>query len=292
LPEFKDDSNACPAEAYDFAGGDLLSRAVCLEEAKQFGRAWWAYHEILSRISPKEKSWEIANAYIGQLGQRAPNKLTIVVPPEVAGLDRIEIQLNGQHLEREFWGKPVPVDVGVAVVTIVAPGRECQETSVEVTDGEPPTITIQMPNERKSSPPTPPERQPLPATAPVVAPPAPPLVPTRSMSAVTIGGIASVGIGSAALILGGVAWYLGDKKESSLKQASPESCTGTCADNHNNDVDKYNQWKTLNWVGYVVGGVGVGAGILCLSLGSSSAKDSTRTSIYTDGLSAGVRGKF
>jgi hypothetical protein len=98
-------------------------------------------------------------------------------------------------------------------------------------------------------------------------------------------------VGGVGLIAGGVTGVLMLSKQSSLSNSCPNH---VCGPAQYGDLDTANMLATTSTVAFIVGGVGVAAGIVALLVGKPSAPAPTQASVEPwFGLgSAGVRGTF
>jgi hypothetical protein len=115
------------------------------------------------------------------------SRLTIVVPPSLAGTGGLTVQRDGDVMGRALWGTSVPVDAGKHTVHASAPGKQAWEQTVTVArEGARLTVTI-------------PELEPAPSPPP---PDPAPEVPQRSLApGLALGGLALGGVGAGAAFL-------------------------------------------------------------------------------------------
>jgi hypothetical protein len=97
-----------------------------------------------------------------------------------------------------------------------------------------------------------------------------------------------LGVGTVGLAIGVGAGLAASKKYRSAETSCPDAgCTPSGAD----DVDSFRQLRTISTIGYVVGAVGIGAGVT-LWLTAPKQTTTVRTGVYLGAKSAGVRGSF
>ena len=108
--------------------------------------------------------------------------------------------------------------------------------------------------------------------------------PDRTLAFVGFGvGVVGLGVGIGA----GLA-------ASSKHSSAEDGCTGgKCVEGSSgaDDVDSFRQLRTISTVGYIVGAVGIGAGVT-LWLTAPKSKTAARTGAFVGPSSVGVRGAF
>jgi hypothetical protein len=128
------------------------------------------------------------------------------------------------------------------------------------------------------------ERLAVPPAAPALAV-VPVESPPRSMSTATKVAIASFAVGGAGLITGSVVGIVVLSRHSSIERG----CNGAaCPSGDNGEVTSYRGLAYLSTVAFIVGGVGVAAGVTLLF----AAPKGTPVSAYVGPTSAGVVGTF
>jgi hypothetical protein len=99
--------------------------------------------------------------------------------------------------------------------------------------------------------------------------------------------IAAFGLGAAGLVLGGVtgALELGQVKD--LEKRCPNKA---CPGDAQPDLDKANRFATLSTVGFVVGGVGVAAGVVLLAVRKKAPASSSTGALIVPWVGPGMVG--
>ncbi|MEO7109778.1 MAG: hypothetical protein ABI183_05030 [Polyangiaceae bacterium] len=186
-----------------------------------------------------------------------------------------------------------PVDPGTHNFAATADGMIRAETTVSLGEAESKSIELKLvadPNAVKPTQISPPLQTDQPKPPPPdddhkKPPPPPPESPSHVPAYIAFGvGIAGVGVGTVTGILA-----LG--KKSTLDNVCGASKTG-CPSSSQSDIDSAKTMGTISTVGFIVGGVGVAAGIvLLLTEGSSSNATATVGSVrVSPDLGAGFVG--
>ncbi|RYZ05999.1 MAG: hypothetical protein EOO73_17790 [Myxococcales bacterium] len=216
--------------------------------------------------------------------------LTVKVDPPDA---KPSVTVAGSPIPAALLGAERPTDPGTHEVIVTAPGYLQQKSSVTLTEGASQELTLKLQKDPSALAETPP---PAPAPVVVAPPPAPPS-DTSPKKNNTLAYVA-LGVGGAGLIVGGVTGFLALGKKSDL-----EGCEGKrCPSDQESTLDSAKSLATVSTVGFAVGFVGVGAGIVLLLTGNSSNSASTaapkvahqglKVHPWFGGNSAGLNGTF
>jgi hypothetical protein len=125
--------------------GAQLELAACYERQGKLASAVEQYKLVQSRASAagKKDREETAREKLATLQPRLA-QLTILVPADVASLPAVSISFDQKALDKNDWGKPVPVDPGSHVVTVTAEGRTIWEGTSEIREnGERVSVAVQ-----------------------------------------------------------------------------------------------------------------------------------------------------
>jgi hypothetical protein len=102
-------------------------------------------------------------------------------------------------------------------------------------------------------------------------------------------GYVTLGVGGAALVIGGVMHLMAKGKESALE----DECSGLrCPPSAQDDLDAYQLYGTIALVGGITGGVGIAAGAVLLFTAPSDPPQRAYVQPWVGPGSAGVRGAF
>lgn len=187
-----------------------------------------------------------------------------------------------------------PVDPGTHSLSATADGMIKADTTISLGDAESKSVELKLvpdPNATKptqiAAPVVVDQPKPPPPDDDTKKPPPPP--PQSSPSHVPA--YIAFGIGIAGVGVGTVTGILALSKKSSLDTACGPSKTG-CPSSSQSDIDSAKTMGTISTVGFIVGGVGVAAGVvLLLTEGSSSSASATVGSVHvTPDIGAGFVG--
>ncbi|MFO0660816.1 MAG: hypothetical protein U0165_13430 [Polyangiaceae bacterium] len=124
---------ACPKFAESFrldpAPGTLLNLADCEEATGKIASAWLHYRQVAEMFPKTDDRIAYAKQRVVALEPHMP-KLTIDVPSNVPN-DTVILR-NGVVLGTASYGTPLPLDPGVHVIIVKAPGRLDRRYVVEV----------------------------------------------------------------------------------------------------------------------------------------------------------------
>jgi hypothetical protein len=223
-------------------------------------------------------------------------RLTIEVPPEVAAANP-QVQRDGMAVPRSLWGLPTPVDPGLHVIEVTAPGKRAQRIEVSPsTPGSTTKLAISPLSDDPSALAAPaPAAAPLPAQAgtglglqPTNLTPGPqPPAPVADRSGLRLTGFVLGGLGVVAAATGTVFLVLGNKENDralSMCTGGPDGnlcATSVESRNHETHRRAARDNFTIGYVGLGLGGAGLTSAIILVALGSggssASAADAARS---------------
>jgi hypothetical protein len=218
--------------------------------------------------------------------------LTVKIDPADA---KPQVTVGGTSIPAALIGVERPTDPGTHEVLVSAPGYLPQKTSVTLAEGGSQELALKLEKDPNAAVATP-----APATPPpvVVTPPmSTPPSDTGPKKNNTLAYVA-LGVGGAGLIVGGVTGFLALGKKSDLEGCVDKKCPTSETDK----LDSAKSLATVSTVGFAVGFVGVGAGIVLLLTGNGSssakatapklAKQGVDVQPWFGGNSAGINGTF
>ncbi len=252
LLEAEDFEKACAKFAesmrLDRAIGTQLNLAACYEKIGRLASAWINFEEARARASKEgmQQRVEIASERAQALEGRL-SKMTLSVAAPVEGMT---VTRDGEPVGEPQWGIAVPVDGGSHVIEATAPGKKPWRTRVEV-EAEGDVVEVSVP-----------ALEDAPVEVAEVAPPEPPPPPPDNtgfwVSAGVAGGLGLAGMGV------GIAFGL---IASSKNDESAEHCVvgpNACSAEGVALRDDAFTMAHVSTAGFVVGGVGIAAGVALL----------------------------
>jgi PEGA domain len=188
-------------------------------------------------------------------------RLTVKVDPSTVNP---QVSVAGAAIPAALIGVERPTDPGTHEVVVSAPGYLEQRTSVTLAEGGSQEISVKLEKDPNAVATTP---APPVTTAPVVTtgPTAPPsdTSPKKNNALAYV----SLGVGGAGLLVGGITGFLALGKKSDLK-----GCVDTkCPSSQQDTLDGAKSMATVSTVGFAVGFVGVGVGVVLLLTGNSNS---------------------
>jgi hypothetical protein len=131
------------SQRLDPAPGTLLSLAVCHELQGKLATAWAEYHEVLT-LAQREGHAERELAAKSRLDALKPRLCYLTI--SLRGVQRqpgVAVAIDGVSIRESAWATPLPVDPGVRVVRVSAPGRLDWIRGVEMTEGGRRTVEVE-----------------------------------------------------------------------------------------------------------------------------------------------------
>jgi hypothetical protein len=206
-----------------------------------------------------------------------PRVPTLRVKIEGAEPKAVEVTVEGVMVPTPLLAAPRPTNPGKRVVRGKL-GAVVVTEEATLAEGESRTVILKFGAE-----PTPPAE---PASAKVeLQPPADPGAAPGSGQ--RIAGYVGLGVGGVGLVLGTVVGLVAAGKKKDLEA---EGCLDThCYPTQQSDVDSYNSMRTVSTVGFIVGGVGIAAGVTLLLTAPSRREG---VALWLGPSSAGLGGRF
>jgi hypothetical protein len=206
----------------------------------------------------------------------------------------LKVTVDGVEVPSAALSVPRAVDPGHHVVAVRVGGGGAHEAQVDVQEAETKEVPLEVPSGQASSTDT--EAEPSSDTG----------TSNDRTSKWRIPTYVGFGVGGAGLIMGSITGLLAI---SDFNSAKKQGCVGNqCPPAANADLDKAGTMATLSTVGFIVAGVGVGAGVLGFVLGRRPSAPTTPSAPAADvssaptldlyfgpragGASGGVRGSF
>lgn len=241
-----------------------LMEARALQRLGRFVEAAERYEDARRTTMASDSSSAFADAIaaadeeLGQLRPKIP-LLTIVVQNSGQALDNVEVRLDGRVVPVALIGVRQPVDPGVHRVVVKKGDKVISERALELAEGQSDVITLDASGH----------------------------IAEDDNSESTPWAWIALGVGGAGLATGAIAGLVMLDKQSTLDDV----CTPTCPESSQDDLDGFRTARTVSFIGYGVGIVGVGVGAALL-LTRSSSTDKAHLA-PTLGLGhVGLRGRF
>jgi serine/threonine-protein kinase len=270
-------AEACPkladSQRLDPGVGTLLNLALCFKKNGQTASAWSTYREAAAqaRTVGQADREKLARDEAASL-ERTLSRLVIEVPSAVASTPGVEIKRDGAPVPQGLWGLPSPVDPGVRVLEVSAPGKKALRIEVKVDGGAVVARAVVPALEDAGSAPGAPASPGAPApAAPVAVSPtpgagAPPA--TRSGSGQRMIGYVVGGVGVVGLAVGGVFGAMTLSKNEQALDVCPDypedACSADDVDRHERFVADAKSNRTLSYVGFGLGGAALLGGIVLI----------------------------
>jgi hypothetical protein len=221
-----------------------------------------------------------ATTRIRTLIARIPSVLVRVSPASarpVVTLDGKPLESGGDAAKR--------VNPGKHTIHARAPGYRDYEKTVELNRGGVMTVEIKL--------------EPTEASSPTDAPPAKPIeqpsagVAADRPSGSKIPAFVALGFGAVGLGVGAVTGKMSLDRVSELDEACPDK---RCPSGRQGDIDDAKMLGTISTIGFGVGALGIGTGVVLLVLSGSSEEKRTAASTtvgpWISASSVGLRGSF
>lgn len=289
-------ADACPkfaaSQKLDPGYGTLWNLADCLERTGRTASAWAAFREAadLAKKAGQADREKKATRRAGEIEPKL-TRMTISIKDPPPGL---EVKRDGVLVDAAAFGTALPVDPGKHTVEASAPGKKPFSTEVE-TAGPGKTAAVEVPPLADA-----PAEAAGPAAAPGAAPRpggAPDSPEEEDGGAGTRRTLAFVagGVGLAGVVVGSI---FGASASSKWSEAQDEHCrTATLCDARGVELaGDAKTFATVSTVGFIVGGVGIGAGVALFvsSLGGDPAGAGLRITpaVGSQGGGVEVGGRF
>jgi hypothetical protein len=275
---------ACPkfqeSHRIDPKPGTILNLAVCHEKQGKVASAWLDYLEAASfaaRAGQKDRE-AFAKEQAAKLDKTVP-RLIVRVRETTPG---IVVKLDAAVVSEGVWGSATPVNPGKHTIEATALGYKAWENTFKI-DNTPGNVEVFVPKlelESAGPPVDKPKDPPTGNGSKVVVPPDPPVntIPRDKPTASRFNAPLWIGVGLGAIGLAGMIFGTVNGVETlSLRDAgnvecgpSPDEtfCTQKGLDLHAQAAAK----ASYSTAGFIVGGVGLGAGAALIILGLRQTK--------------------
>jgi hypothetical protein len=229
--------------------------------------------ENLNRVVREELAANAPKAF-KDAKERAKGVLNTALPKIARLTVRIEpsdakplVTVAGTPIPPALLGVERPTDPGTHEIVVSAPGYLEQKSTVTLAEGGAQEVSLKLekdPNAVAAS--TPP---PAPAPAVVTTAPTQPPADTAPQKNNTLAYVA-LGVGGAGLVVGGITGFVALSKKGDLKGCVDTGAGTGCPSSQKDTLDSAKTMATVSTVGFTVGIVGVGVGVVLLLTGGSS----------------------
>ena len=302
------------AESLVHAPPHLLFMARAHAKLGQFVKAREAYMKIVKEQLPPNAPQAFRDAQATAEEERKQvephiGRLTIKVEGAEAAND-LNVAVDGQPVPNVLLGVPQPMDPGNHTVTATATGLKAAPATVSLKDAGQGAVTIRMESDGSAPPPVAtPATTPTPTTSVDLGPPQPPHdTGAGKGNGLRIGSYVSFGVGAVGLALGTVFVLKSSSNRKDADKATTELERSGCSTSGGHpacdatspqaikvaDLDKdAKNAQTIGIIGYVVGGVGVAAGVTLFVLSTKKNRESAAyVAPYVGPGAFGLRGAF
>lgn len=200
---------------------------------------------------------------------------------EVHGPDAPEVTVDGAPIAAAALGVKRAIDPGQHVVRATAQGWTTDEKKVTLPEGGVEKVSFTLQHDAAPA---------VADAAPASPAPAGRDATTKPSSMHKTLGVVALGVGGAGVVLGAVTGILALGKHGSLA----DSCNdGVCPPSAQGDIDSYHTMGTLSTIGFIAGGVGLGAGVVLLLTAPKGAPKKEAAITPVIGLGTiGAQGRF
>lgn len=263
-----DEACAALSQSYkvDARPGTLYSLADCEDSRGRIATAQRHYQAYLGAVSAmtsptKEKHAERAGLAEARLSALEPDIPTVKLFWRGKTPDGLRVHFGGSVDEALSLDVRIAVDPGVVALVVESKGKAPLERTFTIQKGERKALELSVPtsvlrNEEAAEP---------------IAD-APPInrEPSKGMSPMRLGGYVGIGVGGAALVLGGVFGGLAMKQKDRLQDLP---CTDAgCPANRKEEVDRFRLFGNTSTAMFAVGTALAGAGVTLLLLSPKAEK--------------------
>jgi hypothetical protein len=305
----QDGENALSAKDYkkaedDFRRADslihaptlLLGLARALAGEGKLVEAQEAYQRIIREgVAPGapdafKKALDAAKTEVQDI---APKLGGVTITVKAAGggdVPNVKVTIDDAPVSAAALGVKRVASPGSHVVSASADGFKSATLNVTVPVGGAVDAPLTLEKDLSAPPPQPTQPGPTEANAPAQQPATPEQTPAAASSGRSIWPWVAFGVGGVGLGLGAVTGILAMGKHSDLSKA----CNPSCGPDQQSNLDSYHTLGTLSTVGFIVGGVGVAAGVTLLILQpkASDATPAPSASLVVGPGSIGAVGRF
>jgi len=244
---------ACPkfeeSHRLDPSNGTLLNLVLCDEAIGKVASAWVHARELADRLPADDDRRPIAERKLAALARRLP-RLAVRLEPDAP--EGTKVLLDAVELRPSSLGVPIPIDPGSHTLVVTAPGRPDRGQAIAIVEGQQLEWIARVAAERPE---------------PVVAIGVPEVAPPALSSPPTWVPWATLGVGAASLLAGGVLAALALDRRSTVLEDCPNK---NCSDSAGLDAASEGQGFFIgSLVALGAGAAGTGVGAYLVARGSA-----------------------
>jgi len=242
----------------------LRDRGDLVEAYAEYGKVVTEAEEAAQREARYRSAAEASRAERAKLRAR----LTIITVQVKNPPDDLRIVIGGRPIEREQWGKPVPVTSGALVALAIATGRSEQRQELAAVPGGELTVSFDFstpPRDVAGVPSPLPDKKSADGVPDIPRQPARPRGPAPDRT----WGYVSLGVGAAGFVTFAV---FGAINQSTFNDLQSSCSNGHCPIDRTDDVDKGRRAQVIANVGLAVGVVGGTLGFILLTTAGGTDK--------------------
>jgi hypothetical protein len=245
--------------------GPLLNLASCEEHQGHLISALTHWTEAIALLPKGDDRIESSRQRAEALGRRIPRLTVTLAPDPPTGT---KITLDGATLSPAALGLPQAIDLGEHAVVASAPGHLDAKSTLILAEGQRRELTV---TPGLASAPTPVVKPPVGDTPPPIAPP-------NASGGMRTAGFVIGGVGVVSLAVGAITGVMTIGKNSALDDLCKNSLCPTSK--REEVVALQSSGKTLSTVStitFVVGALGLGAGVTLVLLGGPARAPNAAT---------------
>jgi hypothetical protein len=302
------------AESLVHAPPHLLYMARANEKLGRLVTAREFYMRVVKENIPSSAPRAFHNAQdqarqeLPELERRIPH-LSVKVKGADAG-QKFVVLIDGKELPSALVGLPTPLDPGEHTVSAQAQGKSAEAVKLTLDEGQRQNIELELQADASARLPAEGQNEPVEAGEPVDSAAAAretlsdpevdvgPEAASGGGGGMRIGSYVALGVGALGVGAGVLFTLQSSSKREEVLKICPEP--SACPVSNRNEAEDLNKsaggLKTLATVGYIVGGVGIAAGVTLFLLSSGKEQPQTNAGVSIEpwlGIgSAGVTGRF
>lgn len=126
----------------DPAIGTLINVAACQERLGRTATAWQHWRAAADQLPTTDKRRAMAIRHATAL-EKVLGRLSLTLGPNVANPEQVEVRRDGIRLGPASLGLPLPLDPGIHLVEVLAPGRQPSRYEIAVRPGDSRTLLVE-----------------------------------------------------------------------------------------------------------------------------------------------------